>query len=91
MNLGGLPIGWSFFSYLAVVIATAALLHYLRRLPRFFSLISLPGTVGHDLLHFLVGTLDLAENVRLIRKRPQHIFVQILLHVRSRCVPALRP
>ena len=51
MNLRGFPIGWSFFSYLAIVIATAALLHYLRRTPRFFSLISLPGTVGHELLH----------------------------------------
>lgn len=65
MNLRGLPIGWSFFGYLAVVIAAAALLHHLRRLPRFFSLISLPGTVGHELLHFLVGTLALAKPVKV--------------------------
>ena len=70
MNFRGLPIGWSFCGYLAVVIATAALLHYLRRAPRFFSLISLPGTFGHELLHFLVGTLTLAkpEKVSLIPK-----------------------
>jgi hypothetical protein len=65
MNWRGLPIGWSFFGYLAVVIATAALLHYLRRSPRFFSLISLPGTVGHELLHFLIGTLALAKPVKV--------------------------
>ena len=61
----GLPIGWSFFGCLAVVTAAAVLLHYLRRLPRFFSLISLPGTVGHELLHFLVGTLALAKPVKV--------------------------
>jgi hypothetical protein len=65
MNFRGLPIGWSFCIYLAVVIATAALLHHLRRMPRFFSLISLPGTVGHELLHFLVGTLTLAKPVKV--------------------------
>ena len=65
MNFRGLPIGWSFCGYLAVVIASAALLHYLRRTPRFFSLISLPGTVGHELLHFLVGTLTLAKPVKV--------------------------
>ncbi|SRR5258708_23608281 len=65
MNVAGLSIGWSFWGYLAVVIATAALLHYQRRTPRFFSLISLPGTIGHELLHFLVGTLVLAKPVRI--------------------------
>lgn len=70
MNFRGLPIGWSFCGYLAVVIATAALLLFLRRMPRFFSLISLPGTLGHELLHFLVGTLTLAKpvNVSLMPK-----------------------
>ena len=65
MNFSGVSIGLSFCGYLAVVIATAALLHYLRRLPRFFSLVSLPGTVGHELLHFLVGTLALAKPVKV--------------------------
>jgi hypothetical protein len=65
MSWRGLSIGWSFCGYLAIVIATAALLHYLRRMPRFFSLVSLPGTVGHELLHFLVGTLTLARPVKV--------------------------
>lgn len=65
MNVGGLTIGWSFCVYLAVVVATAALLHRLRGMPRFFSLVSLPGTVGHELLHFLVGTLALARPVKV--------------------------
>ncbi len=65
MNWGGLSIGWSFCGYLAIVVATAGLLHYLRRMPRFFSLVSLPGTVGHELLHFLVGTLTLARPVKV--------------------------
>jgi hypothetical protein len=65
MNFAGFFIGWAFCGYLAVVIVTAALLHYLRRMPRFFSLISLPGTVGHELLHFLVGTLALAKPVKV--------------------------
>lgn len=65
MNFAGLSIGWSFCGYLSVVTVTAALLHYLRRMPRFFSLISLPGTVGHELLHFLVGTLTLAKPVKV--------------------------
>ena len=65
MTLAGLTIGWSFCAYLAVVIAMAILLHYLRTMPRFFSLVSLPGTVGHELLHFLVGTLTLARPVRV--------------------------
>ena len=65
MSWRGLSIGWSFCGYLAIVIATAALLHYLRRVPRFFSLVSLPGTVGHELLHFLVGTLTLAKPVKV--------------------------
>ena len=65
MNIAGLSIGWWFCGYLAVVIVTAALLHYLRRMPRFFSLMSLPGTIGHELLHFLVGTLTLAKPVKV--------------------------
>jgi hypothetical protein len=65
MNFAGLFIGWSFCGYLAFVITTAALLHYLRRMPRFFSLVSLPGTVGHELLHVLVGTLTLAKPVKV--------------------------
>lgn len=65
MRLAGLTIGWSFCAYLAVVIATAALLHRLRGMPRFFSLVSLPGTIGHELLHFLVGTLTLAKPVKV--------------------------
>ena len=50
-------IDWSFCGYLAVVTLGAALLHALRGMPRFFSVIALPGTIGHELLHFLVGTL----------------------------------
>ncbi len=65
MTLAGLSFGWSFCGYLAVVIATAAILHYMRHMPRFFSLVSLPGTVGHELLHFLVGTLTLAKPVKV--------------------------
>ena len=65
MNLPEVSIGWSFFGYLAVVIATASLLLYLRRMPRFFSVISLPGTIGHELLHWLVGTLALARPVKV--------------------------
>ncbi|HVY07020.1 MAG TPA: hypothetical protein VHB46_13680 [Burkholderiales bacterium] len=65
MNLAGLSLGWAFCGYFAVVILTAALLHQLRHLPRFFSLVSLPGTMGHELLHFLVGTLTLAKPVKV--------------------------
>jgi hypothetical protein len=65
MNFGGFSVGWSFCGYLAVVIAMAALLHRLRNMPRFFSLVSVPGTVGHELLHFLVGTLTLARPVKV--------------------------
>ena len=65
MSLAGLRIGWPFVAYMAVVIAIAVLLHYLRRMPRFFSVISLPGTVGHELLHLLVGTLILAKPVKI--------------------------
>ena len=65
MNFAALSIGWSFCAYLAAVIVTAALLHHLRRMPRFFSLASLPGTIGHELLHFLVGTLTLAKPVKV--------------------------
>ncbi len=65
MSWRGLTIGWSFCGYLAVVIVTAALLHFLRRMPRFFSLVSLPGTIGHELLHWLVGTLTLAQPIKV--------------------------
>jgi hypothetical protein len=65
VNFGGLSLGWPFCAYLAAVIATAALLHYLRRSPRLFCLISLPGTLGHELLHFMVGTLTLARPVKV--------------------------
>lgn len=65
MSIAGLSIGWWFCAYLAVVIATAALLHRLRDMPRFFSLVSLPGTIGHELLHFLIGTLTLAKPVQV--------------------------
>jgi hypothetical protein len=65
MSFAGLEIGWAFCGYLAVVIAFATLLHYWRRMPRFFSLVSLPGTFAHELLHFLLGTLTLARPVRL--------------------------
>ena len=65
MTLAGLTFGWPFCAYLAAVIAIAGILHYLRRTPRFFSLVSLPGTIGHELLHFLVGTLTLAKPVKV--------------------------
>jgi hypothetical protein len=65
MSFPGGLIGWAFCAYLAAVITAAAVLHYLRRLPRFFSLVSLPGTIGHELLHFLVGTLTLARPVKV--------------------------
>ncbi len=65
MSFAGLTIGWPFCVYLAVVTMTAALLHHLRNMPRFFSLVSLPGTIGHELLHFLVGTLTLAKPVKV--------------------------
>ena len=65
VKLSGLSIGWTFVGYFTVVIAVAALLHRLRGMPRFFSLASLPGTVGHELLHFLVGTLALAWPVKV--------------------------
>ena len=58
-------IGWPFCAYLAVVTLSATLLHSFRGKPRFFSLVSLPGTVGHELLHFLVGTLTLARPVEV--------------------------
>jgi len=54
----------SFWIYLAVVFAIGILLHWLRRMPRFFSLLSLPGTFGHELLHFLLGTITLAKPVK---------------------------
>lgn len=53
-----------FWIYLVAVTAIAAALHWLRRLPRFFSLLSLPGTVGHEVLHFLVGTVTLAKPIK---------------------------
>jgi len=62
---GNLAIGWPFCAYLAVVIGCATLLHHLRRRPRFFSLLCLPGTFGHELLHFLVGTAALARPVKV--------------------------
>jgi hypothetical protein len=65
MIIAGWAFGWSFCGYLAVVIVVAALLHHLRSMPRFFSLVSLPGTIGHELLHFLLGTLTLARPVRV--------------------------
>jgi hypothetical protein len=65
MKLAALAIGWTFCGYLATVIVAAVLLHWLRRMPRFFSLLSLPGTIGHELLHFLVGTLALARPVKV--------------------------
>ena len=65
MKLAGLTITWWFCGYLAAVIATAAVLHHLRHMPRFFSLVSLPGTIGHELLHLLVGTLTLAKPVKI--------------------------
>ena len=65
MTFAGLTFGWPFCAYLAAVIAIAAILHYLRRTPRFFSLVSLPGTIGHELLHFLIGTLTLAKPVKV--------------------------
>lgn len=64
MNLGGFLLDWPFCIYLAVVILSAALLHRLRNRPRFYSVIALPGTAGHELLHFLVGTLTLARPVK---------------------------
>ncbi len=64
MNLGGFDLGWTFCIYLALVILSAGLLHRLRNMPRFFSVIALPGTAGHELLHFLVGTLTLARPVK---------------------------
>ncbi|MBC8006751.1 MAG: hypothetical protein H7X76_01750, partial [Prolixibacteraceae bacterium] len=65
VSIAGLSIGSSFCGYLSVVIAMAAFLHHLRGMPRFFSLLCLPGTMGHELLHFLVGTLTLARPVRV--------------------------
>lgn len=53
-----------FWIYLVAVTAIAVALHWLRRLPRFFSLLSLPGTVGHEVLHFLVGTVTLAKPIK---------------------------
>jgi hypothetical protein len=53
-----------FWIYLVAVTAIAAVLHWLRRMPRFFSLLSLPGTIGHEVLHFLVGTVTLARPIQ---------------------------
>jgi len=65
MKLFGLSIGWTSVGYFTAVIAIAAVLHRLRGMPRFFSLVSLPGTVVHESLHFLVGTLALAKPVKV--------------------------
>jgi hypothetical protein len=65
MRFGGLSLEWTFFAYLTVVVATAGLLHYARRSPRFFSLVSLPGTLGHESLHWLIGTLALARPMKV--------------------------
>ncbi len=54
----------AFWAYLVAVTAIAAVLHWLRRVPRFFSLLALPGTIGHEVLHFLVGTVTLAKPVQ---------------------------
>lgn len=56
--------GLVFWIYLTSVSAIAIALHWLRRMPRFFSLLSLPGTIGHEVLHFLVGTLTLAKPIK---------------------------
>lgn len=56
--------GLDFWIYLTAVFAIAIALHWMRRMPRFFSLLSLPGTVGHEALHFLVGTVTLARPVK---------------------------
>jgi len=56
--------GPAFWTYLVAVFAIAIALHWMRRMPRFFSLLSLPGTIGHEVLHFLVGTLTLAKPVK---------------------------
>ncbi|MEO8165523.1 MAG: hypothetical protein ABI619_09015 [Betaproteobacteria bacterium] len=64
MNVGAYFLGGPFCVYLAVVVLTAVLLHRLRTMPRLFSLIALPGTAGHELLHFLIGTLTLARPVK---------------------------
>lgn len=53
-----------FWSYLVAVTALAVALHWTRRMPRFFSLLSMPGTIGHELLHFFIGTLTLAKPVK---------------------------
>jgi hypothetical protein len=53
-----------FWIYSMAVIAIAIALHWLRHMPRFFSLLSLPGTAGHEALHFLVGTLTLARPIK---------------------------
>ena len=53
-----------FWTYLLAVTAMAATLHWTRGMPRFFSLLSLPGTIGHEVLHFLIGTLTLAKPVK---------------------------
>lgn len=53
-----------FWIYLVAVSAMAVALHWTRRMPRFFSLLSMPGTMGHELLHFLIGTLTLARPVK---------------------------
>lgn len=54
----------AFWTYLVAVTAIAAVLHWLRRMPRFFSLLALPGTIGHEVLHFLVGTVTLARPIQ---------------------------
>ena len=56
--------GLAFWIYLVAVTAIAIALHWMRRMPRFFSLLSLPGTVGHEVLHFLVGTVTLAKPIK---------------------------
>lgn len=64
MNVWGFELDLKFCSYLAAVLLIAALLLALRRMPRFFSLLSLPGTMGHELLHYLVGAVTLAKPVK---------------------------
>jgi hypothetical protein len=52
---------------LAVVVVIAALLDRLRRTRRFFSPVSLSGTIGHQTLNCLLGMYALVRPVRRAR------------------------
>lgn len=52
-------------SHLVLAVVMFGLIRSLRRWPRLFALMTLPGTLAHELLHFGVGLLSGARPTSL--------------------------